>query len=128
MQQLYICYRHWKSNPFRSIMKHKRLLSALLLSVFLLAGCTDKGIHVEITETEPAETEETRYVADTSKNTVVLSDAAITASSASGISVFVCKGHFICKVKHFFNCFRFQLSSSGKRTFFGEIVGIALLM
>ncbi|MBQ2726038.1 MAG: CotH kinase family protein [Clostridia bacterium] len=66
-------------------MKHKRLLSALLLSVFLLAGCNDKGIHVEITETEPAETEETRYVTDTSKNTVVLSDAAITASTASGI-------------------------------------------
>ena len=66
-------------------MKHNKLLAALLLSLFLLSGCTNSGLHVEVTETEPAETEETRYVADTSKNTVVLSDASITASAASGI-------------------------------------------
>lgn len=66
-------------------MKHNKLLSALLLSLFLLSGCTDGGIHVEVTETEPVETAETRYVADTSKNTVMLSDASVTASVASGI-------------------------------------------
>ncbi len=66
-------------------MKYSKLFSALLLSVFLLTGCADEGLHVEVAETDPTETEETRYVADTSKNTVVLSDASITASAASGI-------------------------------------------
>lgn len=66
-------------------MKHNYLIPTLLLSVFLLAGCSDSGLHIEVSETEPAETEETRYVADTSKNTVVLSDASITASVSPGI-------------------------------------------
>ena len=66
-------------------MKHKKLLSALLLSVFLLSGCSDEGLHIEVTETEPAETEETRYVADTSKNTLMVSDASITVSVSPGI-------------------------------------------
>ena len=66
-------------------MKHKYLISALLLSAFLLTGCNDSGMHIDVTETEPAETEETRYTADTSKNSVILSDASITSSAAPGI-------------------------------------------
>lgn len=66
-------------------MKHKIKVSALLLSLFLLTGCEKEGLHVDVTETQPAETEETRYIADTSKNSIVLSDASITSSVSPGI-------------------------------------------
>lgn len=67
-------------------MNYTKLIPALLLSALLLSGCAnDSGMHVDVIETEPAETEETRYVVDTSKNVVMASDACIVSSCASGI-------------------------------------------